>query len=187
MKTYWNLPQNGGQTAAKSLKSAWNQLECPESVLKCGENGGQTVLNAFKVAGKCKVHWDCTRICRRSACNRGEHLLEFASKRWSNCCKTHESCLKSAGMSWKRDKMSQKRWVNLSGYIQSCWQVQNPLGFYPKMLKKRLHQRWKPTGICFKTDVKLLYNPWNLPGISWNVMKAWQNVAKTLGKPLWMH
>ena len=55
------------------------------------------------------------------------------------------------------------------------------------MVTKRLHQRWKPAGICLKTDVKLLQNPWKLPGISWHVMKAWQNVAKTLGKPLWIH
>ena len=40
VNTYWNLPQNGGQTAAKSLKSAWNQLECHENVSKCGEKAG---------------------------------------------------------------------------------------------------------------------------------------------------
>ena len=34
VKTYWNLPQNGGQTAVKSVKSAWSLLECPESVAK---------------------------------------------------------------------------------------------------------------------------------------------------------
>ena len=112
--------------------------------------------SAFKIAGLCQRHWNCTQKCWRSACTRGENLLEFASKRWSNWCRTHEICLELAGMSGKRGKTSWKRLVNswsafkIAGLCQrhwnctrKCWRSACPRG---ENLLEFASKRW--TNCC---------------------------------------